>query len=184
MGRGNNTTPTTNYNTALTRAETRTPEEERLSRAAIRTLDWADEGDFRDPRGGGLFVNYADPAILHRNRELQANAGGQGVYGLGTPDPNYLATVKANQAAENEVTDAAQYESDIQSGIRDAAGVAGDTAKMDLSRRMGILGTTAGIYQQDRNRPKWWSYLLGGISSAGSAFAGSEAGSAALAGAI
>lgn len=111
-------------------------------------------------------MNYADPAMLHRNRELQANAGGQGIYGLGVADPNYLATVKANQAAENEQSDAAQYESDIREGVANAAGIAGSTAGMDISRKMGVLGTTAGIYGRDK-KPAWWQYLIQGVSAAG-----------------
>lgn len=167
MGKGNKPkAPEVNYNTALVEAKKPSPQEEALGKASLKTLEWADRGDFRNPREGGLFVNYADPAILHRNRELQSNAGGQGIFALGTPDPNYLATVRENQLAENEVMDAAQYESDIREGIANAAGYAGDTARMDQSRKMNILGTTAGIYSQDKNKPKWWEYLVGGATSA------------------
>lgn len=109
--------------------------------------------------------------MLHRNRELQANAGGQGIYGLGVADPNYLATVKANQAAENEQSDAAQYESDIREGVANAAGIAGSTAGMDTARKMGVLGTTAGIYQSGLNKPAWWRYLISGLSAAGPSIA-------------
>lgn len=173
MGKGNKPkAPEVNYNAALIEAKKPSPQEEALTKASLKTLDWADKGDYRDPHAGGLFVNYADPAMLHRNRELQANAGGQGIYGLGVADPNYLATVKANQAAENEQTDAAQYESDIREGVANAAGVAGSTAGMDSARKMAVLGTTAGIYGQDRNRPRWWNYLISGLSAAGPSIAG------------
>lgn len=168
MGKGNQPQPAQQYNAALTAAKEKSPQEEALGKAALKTLDWADAGDYRDPHGGGLFTNYADPAILHRNRELQANAGGQGIYALGNADPNYLATVKENQAAENEQSDAAQYESDIKEGVGQAAGYAGDTARMDTSRKMGILGTTAGLYNADMTRPKWWQTMLqsfGGIGA-------------------
>jgi hypothetical protein len=167
MGKGNKPkAPEVNYNTALVEAKKPSPQEEALAKASMKTLEWADRGDFRNPREGGLFVNYADPAILHRNRELQSNAGAQGIYALGTPDPNQLASVKQNQLAENEMMDAAQYESDIKEGVERAAGYAGDTARMDQARRMGVLGTTAGIYQNEKDKPKWWQYLISGASTA------------------
>lgn len=170
IGKNNNPQPVaTNYNTALAESKEKSPQEEALGKAAVKTLNWADKGDFRNPREGGLFVNYADPAMIHRNRELQSNAGGQGIYGLGIADPNYLAAVKSNQAAENEMMDAAQYESDVKEGVGQAAGYAGDTGKMDLTRRMNILGTTAGLYGQQLSKPKWWETLLGAAGPIGAA---------------
>jgi hypothetical protein len=170
MGKGNKPkAPEVNYNTALTEAKKPSPQEDALGKASLKTLEWADRGDYRDPRAGGLFVNYANPAILKRNRALQTNAGGQGIFAMGTPDVNYLASLKENQAAEDAETDAAQYESDIREGVARAAGVAGDVAGMDTSRKMNILGTTSSIYSQDKSKPKWWEYMLGGAMSAGSA---------------
>jgi len=171
MGKGNKAKATTDYNTALIQAQKPSAQEEALGKAALQTLNWASAGDFRDPRGGGIFVNYADPAIARRNREILTNAGGQGIFALGTPGPNYLASVRSNRLAEDEMSDAAQYEKDIQEGIMRAAGYAGDTARMDQARRQSVLGTTAGIYQNQMNQPKWWQYLFGGMQQAGQAAA-------------
>lgn len=173
IGHGNKTeAPKTEYITAVNQAKEKTPQEEALGKASLKTLDWANAGDYRDPRGGGLFVNYADPAMLHRNRELQSNEHGQGIEGLGVADPNYLATVKENRLAQNEQMDAAQYEGDIKGGIEAAAGYAGDTSKLDLSRKLGVLGATEDIYKGSMNKPKWWQYLIGGASAAATGLAG------------
>lgn len=165
MGKGNKPKPETQYNTALVEAKKPSAAEEALTKSALKTLQWAEGGDFTNPREGGLFVNYADPAIARRNRELQTNAGGQGIFALGQADPNYLATVRANRMAEDEATDAAQYEGDIKEGISRAAGVAGDVAGMDIARKQNILGTTSGVYQSKQNQPKWWQYLISGAQS-------------------
>lgn len=166
IGHSNNTNPTANYNTALTAAKEKTPGELALERESAKTLDWASKGDYRDPHSGGLFVNFADPAMLHRNRELEMNAGDQGIFALGEADPNYLASVKENMKAHQEEADAGQYESDVKEGVGAAAGVAGDTSKLDLSRKLGVLGTTATLQQQQANKPKWWNYAIQGASAA------------------
>jgi hypothetical protein len=169
IGHGNSTVnPTKDYTAALTAANTPSPTEDALSHEALHTLDWAAKGDYTDPHSGGIFVNYADPAMLHRNAELASNEAGQGIEGLGIADPNYLATVKANRAAHQDEINAGQYESDIKEGVSAATGVAGDVSKLDLSRKMGVLGTTKDVYQANANKPKWWQYLLqAGAGAAG-----------------
>lgn len=183
MGKGNKPDTSAQYNTALTQANTKSPQEEALGKAALKTIDWADKGDFTDPSEGGIFVNYADPAIRRRHRELELNAGGQGVLsGMGgAPDPNQLAAMKQNLADENAEDAAGQYEEDIRGGIGSAMGIAGDVSKTDLSRRLGVLDVTGANYRQQANKPAWWERLIGGASQMGSSFAGSAGGSAALA---
>lgn len=169
MGHGNGTKVDTkaDYQQSLVAAKEKTPGEKLLEEQSAKTLGWAAKGDYRDPREGGIFVNYADPAMLHRNRELTMNAGAQGVSALGTPDPNYLASLKTNQAAHQEENDAAQYEGDVKEGVGQAAGIAGAAEGTDISRKMGVLGVSSDLYKANMNRPKWWQYLIQGASQAG-----------------
>lgn len=135
-----------------------------LDNAALKTLKWADTGDYRDPHSGGIFLNYSDPAMLARNDELMMNEGAQGTSALGTPDPNALANVRTNALAHRAENAAGQYEKDVKEGVGTAAGVAADESKVDLSRRLGVLGTTADVMKADANRPKWYNYVLQGAA--------------------
>lgn len=145
-----------------------------LQDSALKTINWANKGDYTNPREGGLFTNYADPAMLHRHSELIANEAGQGIEGIGVADPNYLATVKQNQAAHQDEANAAQYESDIKSGVGAATGVAGQMANLDEQTKNAILSAQTGLYNTTLNKtlgqPAWWKeLLLGGASAAGPA---------------
>lgn len=187
VGKGNkpNPAPVTTYNTAVTEAKKQSPAEEALNRESLKTIDWASKGDFTNPAEGGIFVNYADPAFRRRHRELSMNAGDQGIFALGPADPNALAAMKENSDAASAENDAAQYQDDIRTGVGQARAQAGDMSQMDLNRRLGILNETGATYRADLTKPqqpKWWERLLGGAMNAGAAFAGSSAGSAAIAG--
>ena len=173
MGKGNKTKvdTTADYKAAVTATKEKTPGEKLLEEQSAKTLGWAAKGDFRNPREGGLFVNYADPALLHEHRALMRNAGGQGIYGLGTADPNYLASVKEVQDAENERADAGQYEADIREGIGSAAGAAGSAEGADLARKATVLGVTSDMYRNESNKPKWWQMLLSSASQIGAGWA-------------
>lgn len=173
IGHGNSTKvdTTKDYQQSLTAMKEKTPGEKLWEEQSAKTLAWAARGDYRNPHEGGIFVNYADPAMLHEHRALEQNAGAEGVYALGTPDPNYLATVKEQTANENERSDAAQYESDIRQGVGAAGAAAGSAEGLDISRKGAVLGTTADLFKQQQAKPKWWNYFLGAAAQVGTGFA-------------
>lgn len=114
--------------------------------------------------------------MLNRNLALQSNEAGQGIEGLGTPDPNYLATVKENRLAHEQEVNAGQYEKDIKEGVGAAAGVAGDMARLSEAERMGVLGSQTSAYDTYLGRPqpvKWWQTLLGGAAQVGAGWGSS-----------
>lgn len=168
MGHGNSTAKVDNT-AALTAAKEKTEGEKILERESAKGLEWASKGDYTNPHDAGMFVNYGDPAMLNRNRELTMNAGNQGVYALGSADPNYLATVKENMKAHQAESDAGQYESDIKEGVGNAAAVAGKSEGYDISRKMGVLGVTSDLYRAERAKPAWWTYLASGVANGATA---------------
>ena len=153
-----------------------------LTSEATGLMDWVKAGDYRK-RPKNLFFNYADPAERDRQRRTQMNAGGQGIYALGAPDPNLLASQKQNLDDEWARDTAGQYEQDVsQAGIR-AAGELGDVAQLANARNLGALGATTSMYGQSLGantqmamRPRWWETLLAqagqGAQAAATAFGG------------
>lgn len=171
MGHKNNPDPPKPPAPDITAARTPSPVETELQGQALRALQWGAAGDYRDPHAGGLFVNYSTPAMLHRNDELVTNAGAQGIEALGTPDPNYLATVRENRAAHANERNAGQYESDIREGLAGATGVAENMAGLSEAERMAILNSQTSSYNTQLaqpRQPRWWQYAL---SAAGPAMA-------------
>ena len=131
-----------------------------LTSEATGLLDWIKGGDYTT-RPKNLFFNYADPAQRQRQRERIMNAGSQGVFALGAPDPNLLALNKQNLNDEWARDTAGQYESDVsQAGIR-AAGELGDVAQLENARKLGRLGATTSGYNTKLAKPSWWQILLG-----------------------
>lgn len=167
MGSRGQSQPKAQYNQALTAAKTPSPYDQKLGEMSMKTLNWADKGDFTNPSEGGIFVNFADPAARRRQRELEMGAGAQGIFALGGGgDANLLALDKQNRADEQTRDDSAQYESDVRQGVGAAMGVAGDLGHEDLSRKLGVLGATENIYRQDMQRPKWWQVMIQGMQNA------------------
>lgn len=117
-----------------------------------------------------MFVNYADPAMLYRNAELQTNEANQGTSALGTPDPNALAAVKENAKAHMAENAAGQYENDIKQGIGGATAAGMQESAMSDEDRRAILAAQTGVFntsqQVQANRPQWWQAILGGAAAA------------------
>ena len=156
------------YESALNAANQKSPLQSQLEGMAGDTLNWAAKGDYRD-RPKNIFFDYYSPAMKKRQRELTANAGGQGIFALGTANPTQLASMKQNLADEQAETDAAQYEQDVRQGVSAAGATAGDLAQLDQARRLGVLGQTAGLYGAALSKPRqpsWWERLLGGAQQA------------------
>jgi hypothetical protein len=161
---------TSGYESALAQANQKSPLQTKLEDMASSTLDWASKGDYRD-RPKNIFFDYYTPAMKKRQRELEFNAGGQGIFALGQANPTQLALAKQNLNDEEAERDAAQYEQDVKQGVSQAGATAGDLAQLDQARRMGILGQTAGLYGTALGRPKqpsFWDRLLGGAQTAAS----------------
>lgn len=181
-GKKQNPTPqlATNFNASRAAANEMSPAEQRLNEMALKTLNWADKGDFTNPRDGGVFVNFADPAAMRRRRELSSGAAAQGTAALGAgANPNLLALDKQNRDDENARDDAENYQNQVAAGVRGAMGVAGDVSRTALQRRLGVLGADAGLYGQSLAKvktPSWWERLLGGAAQAGTTAAMSAVG--------
>lgn len=103
-----------------------------------------------------------------RQRDRMMSEKGQGIYGLAgkNANPTALALAKENVAAHSAEDDAAAYEASIREDANRAFGAAGDAANMEQARRLGVLGITAGPYQSQLGKPKWWTQLLQGAAGA------------------
>lgn len=146
-----------------------------LTSEATGLLDYIHKGDYRN-RPKNLFFNYADPAERQRTREMQMNAGSQGVSALGAPSANLLALDRQNLNDEFARDTAGQYESDIsQAGIR-AAGELGDVAQLSNARNLGALGSTTSMWNTRDSRPRWWETLIAGAQRGAAAAATAGAG--------
>jgi hypothetical protein len=183
---GSHNQPQAQYNTALTSATAESPYEAARRQRNERGTALIRSGDYRalasDPEFK-VFYNFADPAERAKRRGVLANTRGQGVSAMGAgANPTLLALDKEHRDAESE-EDAARDFQDTTGRI--AGNIYGETADLqtaDAAKKANILGVTASRATADANRPKWWQQLLGLGGQAGAAFAGSPAGSAALAG--
>lgn len=132
---------------------------------ATGVLDWSKKGDYRQPPPG-IFFNFADPAARKQKRDLMFGARAQGASALGGADSTLLALDKQHRDDEWAADSARQHEADVSEGVGRAAAVTGDLAQLDQSRRMGILGTTAGLFnsqlERDSRKVSWWEKLMMG----------------------
>lgn len=170
-----------NYTAALNTAQQESPYERRRREFNENILAFAESGDYRNPTGAmRVFFNFSDPAERKRRSDVLANTRGQGVSALGAgANPELLALDKQHRDAEFERDAAANYQSTLSRVVAGALDETGDLQRMDQARRLGVLGTTAGVHQSALGiprRPSWWERLMGGAQqgaqTAGAAFAG------------
>lgn len=168
--------PDPNKEQATSLAAVRGPSvgEQALTSEATGLMDWIKKGDYTQ-RPKNLFFNYADPAARNRQRELQMNAGPQGISALGQgANANLLALNRQNLNDTWARDTAGQYESDVsQAGIR-ASGMLGDVAGLENAREQGALGATTSGYNINMQKIPWWQTLLN--SAARGAAAGATGG--------
>lgn len=176
MSKKQNPDPKKEQATSLAAVRGPSTGEAALTSEATGLMDWIKKGDYTQ-RPKNLFFNYADPAARQRQREMQMNAGPQGVSAFGAgANPNLLALNKQNLQDEWARDTAGQYEQDVsQAGIR-ATGMLGDVAGMENSRELGALGATTSSFNTQLNKPKWWEILLSqaGQGAQAGAIAGSD----------
>lgn len=152
---------------------TPSPGEAALTSEATGLMDAIHSGDYTT-RPKNVFFNFADPAQRNAQRRMQMNSGAQGVYALGSPDPNLLASEKANLDDGWARDTAGQYEQDwSQAGIR-AAGELGDVAGLSNARNIGALGATTSMWGNSLNskQKSWWEQLLESSKQAAETYAG------------
>jgi hypothetical protein len=169
LGHGNNPDPPKPPAPDFVAAKEIPPVQTELQNQALKTLQWGAKGDYTNPHEGGLFINMADPAMLNRNNELMTNEAGQGIEGLGTADPNYLASVKENRKAHMAEDAAGKYENDIKAGMGAATGVATDMSSLSAQERQAILNAQTSSYNTQLAKPrekKWWEFLAGAGAAA------------------
>lgn len=165
MGSKNKPKPEADYKAALTQAQTVSPYEQRRANFDNAVLDWGNSGDYREPpKEARVFFNLFDPAERRRRREMEMGAGAQGTAALGAASPTALALDRQNRMDEDAEDGARGYQQTAATLVSGALEDQGDLSRLDQNRRLGVLGTTAGVYQNERNRPKWWERLMQGFT--------------------
>lgn len=167
MSRGNKVKPDVEQKASLAAVRTPSAGEQFLTNEATSMLDTIKAGDYTK-RPKNIFFNFADPAQRAAQREMMFNAGNQGVFALGAPDPNLLAVNRQNLTDEHARDSAAQYEQDwADAGIR-ATGMLGNVASLENQREGSALGATTSMWNTRDARPRWYETLIGGASTAAS----------------
>jgi len=175
LGKKQKVNPQVEQAKSLSIVDTPSAGESALTGEATGLMDWIKAGDYRT-RPKNLFFNFADPAERARQRETMMNAGGQGIFALGSPSPNLLALNKQNLNDHWARDEAGQYEQDVsQAGIR-AAGELGDVANLENARKTARLGATTSSFNTQLARPRWWETLLAGAQRGASAAAAGAGG--------
>lgn len=154
----------TNYNQAQSAATTESSFERRRREINESILNAVKSGDYRNPPNEAkVFFNPATVADRKRQRDVLNNTRGQGVGALGAgANPTLLALNKEHMDAELEEDSARQYQ---DTWARVAGGAASELADLDAAdraRRMGVLSSAAGVYNQQtasRGTP-WWQQLM------------------------
>lgn len=95
MSRGNKVKPDVEQSKSLAAVRAPSVGEQFLTNEATEMLNTIKAGDYTK-RPKNIFFNFADPAQRESQREMMFNAGGQGVFALGAPDPNLLALNRQN----------------------------------------------------------------------------------------
>lgn len=150
------------FQQALNQANQHSPVEDAISGDALSTLNWARQGDYRNPPKNAFF-SFEMPAMRKKRRDLMTNAGNLGVSALGSLGGGAEKLIKSNDDANFAQDEAANYQNNIASAFGNARQAGTDLAAMDQQRRMGVLSTTAGLASNAQNQPKWWQSLLGAI---------------------
>jgi hypothetical protein len=179
MGKNNKPKPeaaaNANYTTALTEAKTISPYEQRRADFDNSVLDWANSGDYRQPpKEARVFFNFFDPAERRRHAEMEMGAGAQGNAALGGASPTALALDRQNRLDESAEDAAKGYQETAAGLVSGALSDEGDLSRLDQTRRLGVLGATQSVYQNERSRPekpKWWQRLMSGFASGAGAAA-------------
>jgi hypothetical protein len=163
MGHGNS--EKSQYNQALTTATTESPYEKRRAAFDDSVLDWANSGDYTaPPKEARVFFNMFDPAERKRRRELEMGAGAQGTAALGAASPTALGLDRQNRLDEDAEDAAKGYQDTAANLVSGALADEGDLSRLDQTRRLGVLGTTAGVYNTKLQKPKWWERMISGFS--------------------
>lgn len=168
MSRGNNVNPNTEQRTSLAAVRQPSAGERYLTDEATSLLNTIRAGDYTQ-RPKSIFFNFADPAQRKAQRDMMFNAGGQGVFALGSPDPNLLALNKQNLDDEFARDSAGQYEQDWRDAAVRATGMLGDVAGLENQREGSALGATTSMWNTRDARPRWWETIIGGARAAASA---------------
>ena len=158
-----------NNNQAQALAATATPSagEQALTSEATGLMDWIKGGDYTN-RPKNIFLNAMDPAVRNRQRQMTANAGAQGVYALGAPDPNLLAMNKQHLDDEWARDTSGQFEQDISQGGQRAAAALGESAGLENARELGRLGSTTQSYDIQLQQKPWWQQMLNSAAAGAS----------------
>lgn len=161
MSKGQKVDPNKEQTKSLTAVREPSMGETALGSEATGLMDWIKAGDYTK-RPKNIFFNYADPAQRQQQRELQMNAGAQGIGALGQgANANLLALNRQNLNDTWARDTAGQYEQDVsQAGMR-AAGAFGDVAQLENARELGTLGSTTSTLNTKMNQPSWWKILMG-----------------------
>lgn len=171
MSKKNKVQPDVEQKASLAAVRTPSVGEQYLTNEATSLMDTIKAGDYTK-RPKNVFFNFADPAQRAQQREMMFNAGKQGSFALGAPDPNLLALNRQNLDDEWARDTAGQYEQDWRdAGVR-AAGMLGDVAGLENQREGAALGATTSMWNTRDARPRWWEVLVGGAQKAAGAVAG------------
>lgn len=175
MSRGNKVNPDVEQKASIAAVRQPSVGEGILTDEARSMFDAIHSGDYTK-RPKNIFFNFADPAQRARQREMMLNAGGQGVYALGAPDPNLLALNRQNLNDEFARDAAGQYEQDwANAGLR-ATGALGDIAGLENQREGSALGDSTSMWNTRDQRPRWWETMIAGAQRGASAAAGGAGG--------
>jgi hypothetical protein len=171
LGKGNKVDTNKEQSASLAAVRSPSAGEQYLTNEATSLLDTIKAGDYTK-RPKNVFFNFADPAQRAAQREMMFNAGGQGTFALGAPDPNLLALNKQNLDDEYARDTAGQYEQDWSNAGLRAAGMLGDVASLENQREGSALGATTSMWNTRDSRPRWYETLFSGARSAAAAGAG------------
>lgn len=138
------------YQAATTRAETPSAAEQQREQERSDHFAWKKAGDYRKLPPGLINIALADPAHERAKREMEFNAIGTGVFGMGAEgaNPTAVALSKQNLADQNEREQASNYEAQVRAeDLYQRTDNSTSLMNMDFARNMGLLNTASGMSQ-------------------------------------
>lgn len=150
------------FEQALAMANKPDPLQDALSGQAMETINWAKQGDYRNPPKN-LFFDFEQPAVRKKRRDLMTNAGNLGVSALGSLGGGAEKLIKSNDDLNFAQDEAANYQNNIRNAFQNASSAGKDISAMQQSKQMGMLSTLGGMAQGQAAQPKWWQSLLGAL---------------------
>jgi hypothetical protein len=171
MSKGRDKTVAQNqYQTALTNASTVTPLQQAQEARQLAALQWRSKPgrDVGELEGVSDYLQIGNKAVARAQQQRQ----GSGALNLGAPgSEQQAANLRTMLASDRAAEFGAGLENAVSSRLAEASNSVMPLASLNLQRNLGVLNTTAGRYNLERQmQGNMWGNILGAGATLGGSY--------------